>query len=108
MLELKTPPEVGWVFIAILGGLAKYFDGYYKGEGGMNLSRFISLMFISGFAGWMSASVVSLYYGDLVTVAAGIGGFTGTKIFEIAIDFVSIKLGIKETAKKDEEPPHED
>lgn len=100
MLEFKTPPEVGWLFIAILGGIAKFFDSYLKGEDSINITKFIALLFVSGFTGYICASIMFIYQSEWGTIAAGVGGFLGTKIFEIISDFIAIRLGIKPSHKR--------
>lgn len=95
MIETKVPPEVAWIFVAIFGGIAKFFDLYLQGKEAINIWRFVALLVVSGFSGYMTATVVAMYYPQWVTVAAGIGGFAGTRMIEMGMDIVRTKLGAK-------------
>lgn len=94
-MDHRMPPELGWLFIALFGGIAKFFDAFLKGEEGINIWRFIALLIVSGFCGYMSASVSNLHDPEWSTIAAGIGGFAGTKIIEIFMDIVRSRFGGK-------------
>lgn len=100
MLEFKSSPEIGWVFVAVIGGIAKFFDSYIKGEQGMNFGKFAALLFVSGFCGFMTAGVVAIYDPKWVTVAAGVGGFAGTKIIEVGVDAIRKRLGVRKNAEE--------
>lgn len=108
MLEFKPPTEARWVIIAIIGGIIKFLDSYLKGEEVGNVWHFLALILVSGFAGWMTASMVSLYNPAWVTIGAGIGGFTGTKVIQVVMEYVNVRLGLRESKNQTTEPSNDE
>lgn len=102
MTDFKLPPEIGWLITALFGGAAKFADNYLKGNHPFNWVKFALLLFVSGFSGYMTAAIMHVTNPTWEAVAAGAGGFAGTKILEVMIEAISLRFGIKKPETKEE------
>jgi hypothetical protein len=102
---MNIPNEVVWILVAILGGAARYFDRYLKGEETLLFVRLISTIIVTGFTGYMCAQVILLLYPQWVTIGAGVGGYAGTQIMDMIFELVKLKLGDANKVVRDESKP---
>jgi len=100
MLEIKewfigniNPITFVYGFIAMFGGVARYLRGYVDGAP-FSFSIFAASSFISGFGGWMFATLgESLVLPNaLLFVMAGIGGFFSDQTLKFIFEYTQRKL----------------
>lgn len=77
--------EIAWVLLAMVGGLARYLDGYIRQGQGFKVGLAITHAMVSGFSGYMVAQVALKVQPDWALIAAGVGGYLGTQ----GLDFIS-------------------
>lgn len=92
MIEFKFSQEIIWAILAVLGGIAKYFDKYLKGQETFTVLRMVSNMFVSGFTGYMTAQFFLLMYPTWALIGAGIGGYAGTQMLDLIVEFLKFKV----------------
>lgn len=79
--------------IALCGGVARYLNGYTKGKP-FSLTMFIASAFISGFSGWMFATLgMSLDFPQpFVFMMAGTGGFFGDQTMKFLYETIKKRI----------------
>lgn len=94
MDEMKgLPIELVYGVVAVVGGVARYLNGYVNGEG-FKLSVFLASAFVSGFGGFMFALLgQSLQMPEgMLWVMAGIGGFFSDQTLKYILEFLTKKV----------------
>jgi len=79
--------------IAMCGGIARYLSSYSRGAE-FNIYILIASTFVSGFSGWMFATLgVSLNLPEtMVFIMAGTGGFFGDQTMKLIMDYVKLRI----------------
>jgi len=104
---LKSWPELAWVILAVMGGIARYLDSYLKSGDAPKFGMLLAHAMISGFSGYMVAQVMLKFQPDWVLIAAGIGGYLGTQGLDIITELLKKRLNAESDAemrKKEEKP----
>ena len=90
----KVPLDAIYVGIAVIGGIARYLNGFVNGND-FKLSVFFASAFVAGFSGYMFALL-----GDslslpptMLHIMAGTGGFMGDQTLKFIMEYVGAKLG---------------
>jgi len=97
MDSLKNFPidPVSFIYgaIAIFGGVARYLRGYADGTP-FNMKIFLASAFVSGFSGWMFATLGSsmAFPESLLFIMAGIGGFFGDQTMKLILEYFQRKI----------------
>ena len=91
----KLPPEVFWVILAVFGGIARYLHMFLETDKPIIAIKLFSSVFVSAFAGFVTAQTVILLYREWVYVAAGVGGFLSTRMIDVLTDMAANRLNIK-------------
>jgi hypothetical protein len=97
VINHKTVTEfagtIAFSFIATMGGIARYLNGYTNGVP-FKLSIFCASAFVAGFSGLMFA-----YLGEAMSmpkvmlfVMSGVGGFFGEQTMKLILEKVNKKL----------------
>lgn len=76
--------ELTWILLAAVGAVAKYLDDYLRKGLTISFAKLLATVIVGGFTGYMLANVVEQYSPNMAKVAAGMGGFMGTR----AMDFI--------------------
>lgn len=89
----NIPPELGYVFLAITGGVARYLNSYASGKP-FNIGIFLASVFISGFSGYIFALVgISMYLPfPFIFMMSGVGGFFSDQAMKWALEFTGLKI----------------
>ena len=82
------------VVIAIVGGVAKYFSDYYKGNP-FNWKMFLAKLTVCGFVGFLFSLIFNIYATEWRFVASALGGYVGTEILD-----ASVFAFVKSTGKR--------
>jgi len=85
--------DLAWAIIAILGGVARYLDGFIKGQMVPTWSKMIAHAFVSGFSGYMIAQAMLLIKPEWAFIAAGVAGYLGTQALDMAADLAKKRVG---------------
>lgn len=87
------PLEVIYVTLAVIGGVARYFNGFINGEG-FKFSVFCASAFVAGFSGYMFALLGDSLHlpSQMVHIMAGTGGFMGDQTLKFIMEYVSAKI----------------
>lgn len=80
-----------YALLAIAGGVVKNVNGYLNGEK-LQINRMIANAIVSGFSGYMFASLAGLINPSWVYVAAGIGGYMGAESLTLLINIIKRKM----------------
>ena len=90
---MKLPPEIIYVAVAIIGGIARYLNGYTNGAP-FRLSVFLASGFVAGFSGWMFAQlgIAMNWPNGFLFILAGMGGFFGEQSMKLIMEFVERKI----------------
>lgn len=88
------PVQVIYVAIAVVGGMARYFNSFADGKIPFKASILLASAFMAGFSGMMFALV-----GDSLSmpnpiphIMAGVGGFFGDQTMKLVLDYVAKKV----------------
>lgn len=75
--------------IAVFGGIARYLRGYVDGIP-FSLGVFLASAFISGFGGWMFATLgTSMHLPiPILFVMAGVGGFFSDQTLKLIFEYI--------------------
>lgn len=92
-LHLADPTTFLYGIIAVFGGIARYLRGYVDGIP-FSAGIFFASSFISGFGGWMFATMgESLSMPTpILFVMAGIGGFFSDQTLKLIFEYVQGKV----------------
>lgn len=101
MNEFNVPESIVWLALAVLGGIARYLSKFLVGQETLTTSRIIATIFVTGFSGYMTAQVMLLVYPPWTVVGAGVGGWAGTQMMDVFVDFVKYKVQAKQDEKKE-------
>lgn len=94
MKLFETWPELAWVLLAIMGGIARYLDSYLKSGDSPKFALIIAHAAISGFSGYMVAQIMLKVQPDWALIAAGIGGYLGTQGLDLVAEQVKKRLDL--------------
>jgi hypothetical protein len=94
-IVVKNLAEILWVMLAAFGGVARGLDSYMRTGTFPGLGIFIAGIVVSGFSGYMTASVVILITPDWALVGAGIGGYVGTQALDFVLALFRKKFDLK-------------
>jgi len=97
--QFPTWNDAVWAIIAILGGVARYLDGFLKGQQTPTWSRIIAHAFVSGFSGYMAAQMALLIKPEWAFIIAGMAGYLGTQALDIVADIIKRRVGSHEEPK---------
>lgn len=84
-----------WVGLAIFGGVARYLSEYIKDEGKITISSLLAHGIVSGFSGYMMASVFMIFHPEWALIGAGLGGYLGPQGMDIIASIMKNKFGTK-------------
>lgn len=89
----EVPLEVIFGTVAIIGGVARYLNGYLTGVP-FRFAAFMASTFVSAFSGYMFALVgLSMNFPQpMLFILAGTGGFFGDQTMKLILDIVSKKV----------------
>ncbi len=89
------PVELGYVLVALAGGIARYLNGYTSGAP-FKLGIFIASTVVSAFSGYMFALLgISMGMGaHYIFMMAGMGGFFGDQALRYLIEIVVKRLNL--------------
>lgn len=85
--------DAAWAIIAMLGGVARYLDGFIKGQTAPTWSKILAHAFVSGFSGYIVAQAVLLIKPEWAFIAAGVAGYLGTQALDITADLIRKRVG---------------
>ncbi len=87
------PIEIIYGTIAVMGGVARYLDGYING-GKFRFSVFLASAVVAGFSGFMFALLgESLNLPNAMkSVMAGVGGFFGEQTLKFIMEIIQRKV----------------
>lgn len=87
------PIEFIYGVAAVMGGVARYLNGYANGAP-FKLGIFLASTFVSGFSGWMFALLgIALYMPfPFIFMMAGVGGFFGDQSLKFLMEYVQKKI----------------
>ena len=90
---MKIPPELLYVVVAIIGGIARYLNGYTNGTP-FKLSVFLASGFVAGFSGWMFAQmgIAMGWPNGFLFILAGMGGFFGEQSMKLLMELVEKRI----------------
>jgi hypothetical protein len=84
----KIPPQLLWLIIAMIGGVAKLLHQYIQNDAPIAIAKLLAQAVVSGFCGYLVAEVVQQISPRWAFVAAGTAGFVGAQILEPLINGV--------------------
>lgn len=88
------PIQVIFGAIAVMGGVARYLNGYKDGTVSFNLGTLCASAFVSGFAGYIFALIgqsLSMPQ-NILFIMAGMGGFFADQTMKYAMEYISAKI----------------
>lgn len=87
------PIQYAYGVIAMIGGVARYLNGYTAGKH-FKFSVFVASAFTAGFSGWMFAQIgLSMRMPQEITfMMAGTGGFMGEQTMKFVMEWLTVKL----------------
>lgn len=90
---MKFPPELIYVVIATMGGVARYLNSFANGSP-FKLSVFLASGFVAGFSGLMFAQLgIVMGFSDVfIFMLAGMGGFFGEQSLKLIMEIVKDKI----------------
>lgn len=103
-----TPPpfsslaELAWVGLAMVGGVARYLDGYIKSGNSPRLGLIVTHALVSGFSGYMVAQVAIRVQPDWALIAAGVGGYLGTQGLDFLTELLKKRLGASDKTEENQ------
>ncbi len=85
-----VPVQVLYIFVASIGGMARYLNGYI-GDKKFSIPVFMASAFMAGFSGLMFALVGDSLHlpAPMPHIMAGVGGFFGDQTLKLVMEFVS-------------------
>lgn len=88
------PVQFVYGAIAVCGGIARYLSGVSKDGTHFNLGMFFASAFVSGFSGWMFATMgLSLNMPEsIIFMMAGTGGFFGDQTMKLIMEFITTRI----------------
>lgn len=88
----QLPIEIFVVFIAVMGGVARYLNGYTNGAP-FKFSIFVASGIVAGFSGWMFALFGETLQmpQEMLFVMAGTGGFFGEQTLKFIMESITRK-----------------
>ena len=89
-----VPIQIIYVVIAVVGGMARYFNSFAEGKTHFRMSIMLASAFAAGFSGMMFALVgdsLHLPY-PISHIMAGVGGFFGEQTMKLVLEYVSNKV----------------
>lgn len=92
--------DLSWALIALMGGVARYLDGFLKGQQTPTWSRIAAHAFVSGFSGYMVAQVAVLIKPEWSFISAGVAGYLGTQALDMVADLMRQRAGIEKSPDK--------
>lgn len=97
--------ELGWLLLAMAGGVARYLDSYLHSGAVPKLGLAITHATVSGFSGYMVAMVAIKVQSDWALVAAGVGGYLGTQGLDFISRVLKRRMGATDDDFRREEKP---
>ncbi len=91
----NIPIEIIYGAIAVAGGIARYLNGYVKGEK-FKLSILVASAMVAGFSGFMFALLGQSWNlpPPLINVMAGVGGFFGEQTLKFIMESIEKRSSI--------------
>jgi hypothetical protein len=90
-----------WITLAVLGGTARLLDAYLRAGTFPGWGRILANGLISAFSGFMAAQLVIQVDAKWALVAAGAGGYLGTRGIDIVVEALRKRVGLPEQPPKD-------
>jgi hypothetical protein len=90
-----------WITLAVLGGTARLLDAYLRAGTFPGWGRILANGLISAFAGFMAAQLMMQFDPKWALVAAGAGGYLGTRGIDIVVESLRKKLNLPDQPPKD-------
>jgi LydA holin phage, holin superfamily III len=85
--------QVLWLVLAAFGGIARYTDDSLKHDSNVKLLKLLCHAAVAMFSGYMIASVALILYPQWTSVAAGVGGFCGTRALDWLFSLAQNRFG---------------
>lgn len=79
----------------LLGGVIRALDTAVRDNAVPSVGQILANVLVAGFCGWVAARVVGSIDPDWVTVAAGTGGYLGTRTIDVILIAVQNARGAK-------------
>lgn len=95
----EIPIYLIYVLIAVVGGMARYFNSFADGKIPFKLSIFFASAFAAGFSGMMFALLGDSFMlpNPLPHIMAGVGGFFGEQTMKLVLEYTAGRVGSKTT-----------
>lgn len=84
--------QTTWVGLAMAGGVVRYLDVYLKGGAVPKIGLTLANAGVSGFCGFMAASIMLKVQPDWALMTAGVAGYIGTQVLDWMADAIRKKL----------------
>ncbi len=87
------PVQAIYMMVAVVGGVARYFNSFADGKVPFKLSILLASAFAAGFSGLMFALVGDSMHlpNPIPHIMAGVGGFFGDQTMKLILEYVSKK-----------------
>lgn len=95
----EVPVQVVYVSIAVIGGMARYFNSFADGKIPFKFSILMASAFAAGFSGMMFALVADSMAlpNPIPHIFAGVGGFFGEQTMKLVMEWASGRIPNKNT-----------
>ena len=90
-----------WIILAVLGGTARILDAYLRAGVFPGWGRILANGLISAFAGFMAAQLMIQLGPKWTLVAAGAGGYLGTRGIDLVVESLRKRIGLPDQPPKD-------
>lgn len=93
LIKQVEPMQFVYGGVAILGGIARYMNSFTSG-GAFSLKVLVASTFVSGFSGWMFATMgISLSFPQpIIFMMAGTGGFFGDQTMKLILEYIQGRI----------------
>jgi LydA holin phage, holin superfamily III len=97
--------QILWLVLAAFGGIARYTDDSLKHDSNVKLLKLLCHAAVAMFSGYMIASVALILYPQWTSVAAGVGGFFGTRVLDWLFSLAQNRFGGAQPSESETRAP---